>query len=94
MEIKYTNQFLNKLEDLFAESNYVLRYEKGSFKPGYCVLKDTRIVIVNKYYPTEGRINCLIEIIRTIDDIDTSRMNDKNKKLYQEICQIQETLFK
>ncbi len=94
MEIKYTNQFLNKLEDLFSESDYVLRYEKGNFKPGYCILKDTKIVIVNKYYPTEGRINCLIEIIGTIDDMDTSRMNEKNKKLYQEICQSQETLFK
>ena len=40
MELKYTRPFLNKLEDIFAESDFVLRYEKGNFKAGYCVLKD------------------------------------------------------
>ena len=46
--IKYTNQFLSKLEDLIAESDYNLRYEKGNFKSGFCVLKDQKIIIINK----------------------------------------------
>ena len=54
MTVRYTKQFLSKLEDIFAESDYVLRYEKGSFKSGYCLLHDTKIAIVNKYYTTEG----------------------------------------
>jgi hypothetical protein len=29
MQIKYTPHFLSKLEDLFSESTYILRYEKG-----------------------------------------------------------------
>lgn len=86
MQIKYTKYFLNKLEDLFAESNYVLRYEKGSFKSGYCVLKDTQIAIINKYYTIEGKINCLIEIIKSID-LDINGFNDKNKELYHELTQ-------
>ena len=32
--IKYTNQYLTKLEDMIAESDYFLRYEKGNFKSG------------------------------------------------------------
>jgi hypothetical protein len=79
--IKYTKHFLNKLEDTFAESDYVLRYEKGNFKSGFCVLKDTKVVIVNKYFPLEGRINSLIEIMKTIE-MDTSQFSEKNKKLY------------
>ena len=55
MTVRYTKQFLGKLEDIFAESDYILRYEKGNFKSGYCVLKDTRIAIVNKYYTVEGK---------------------------------------
>ena len=47
--IKYTNQFLVKLEDLIAESDYFLRYEKGNFKSGYCLLHDQKIIIVNKF---------------------------------------------
>lgn len=84
--IKYTNQFLSKLEDLIAESDYTLRYEKGNFKSGFCVLKDQKIIIVNKFYPTEGKINALYEILRTVT-LDTSRFTEKSQKLYQEISQ-------
>lgn len=84
--IKYTNQFLLKLEDMVAESDYTLRYEKGSFKSGYCVLKDQKIMIVNKFYTTEGKINALLDILRTIT-LDTARFTEKNLKLHQELFQ-------
>jgi hypothetical protein len=84
MEIKYTAQFLHKLEDIFAESDYILRYEKGNFKSGYCILKDTRIVIINKYFTTEGKVNCLIDILRNIK-MDISRLSEKNKKIHTEL---------
>jgi hypothetical protein len=82
--IKYTTQFLTKLEDLIAESDYTLRYEKGNFKSGFCVLKDQKIIIVNKFYPTEGKINALYEILRTVT-LDTSRFTEKSQKLYEEL---------
>ena len=84
MELKYTRHFLNRLEELFAESDYMLRYEKGNFKAGFCVLKDMKVVVVNKYYALEGKINCLYEILRTIS-IDTSRLTEKNLQFYSEI---------
>jgi hypothetical protein len=84
--IKYTNQFLSKLEDLIAESDYTLRYEKGNFKSGFCVLKDQKIIIVNKFYPTEGKINAMYDILRTVP-LDTSRFTEKSLKLYEELSQ-------
>lgn len=67
MAVKYTKHFLDKMENLFAASEYILRYEKGNFKSGYCVLKDTKIVIVNKYFPLEGKINALVDIINELN---------------------------
>ncbi len=87
MEVKYTTQFLSKLEDIFSESDYMLRYEKGNFNSGYCLLKETHVAIVNKYYPLEGKVNSLIEILKQIE-LNTDKMTDKNKKLYQEIHQV------
>ncbi len=86
MTIKYTKQFLSKLEDIFAESDYVLRYEKGNFKSGYCVLKDTKIAIINKYYTTEGKINCLIDILKSVE-LDRNLLSEKNTKLLVELSQ-------
>jgi hypothetical protein len=84
--IKYSKHFQSRLEDLFTESDYVLRYEKGNFKSGFCVIKDKKVAIVNKYYPLEGKINCLIEIVRTIQ-LDVSRFSESNKKFYLELTQ-------
>jgi hypothetical protein len=84
--IKYTNQFLTKLEDLIAESDYTLRYEKGNFKSGYCLLKEQKIIIVNKFYTTEGKINALLEILKNVS-LDGSRFTEKSQKLYEELHQ-------
>ena len=84
--IKYTIQFLTKLEDLIAESDYTLRYEKGNFKSGYCVLKDQKIIIVNKFYPTEGKINAMLDIIKNVQ-LDSTRFTEKSIKLYEELFQ-------
>ena len=86
MQVKYSKPFLNKLEDIFAESDYVLRYEKGNFHSGYCLLKDTKIAIVNKYFPLDGKINALLEIIKSIE-IDPKRLSDKNRALLLELTQ-------
>ncbi|MDW7690766.1 hypothetical protein R9C00_21590 [Flammeovirgaceae bacterium SG7u.111] len=82
--IKYTKGFLVKLEDLVGETEYILRYEKGNFKSGYCVLKDTKIAIINKFFPLEGRINSLLEIIREID-FEPEELSEKSQKLYKDV---------
>lgn len=80
----YTKHFLNKIEDLYSETDYSLRYERGQFKSGYCVLKDQKIAIVNKFYSLEGKINSLIEMLREID-VETDKLSPKNKKLYSDL---------
>ena len=84
--IKYTNQFLTKLEDMIAESDYTLRYEKGNFKSGYCLLKEQKIIIVNKFYTTEGKVNALFEILKGVA-LDGTRFTEKSQKLYEELHQ-------
>lgn len=86
MPVKYSKQYLHKLEDLMAETDFVLRYEKGSFKSGYCVLNSKKVAIVNKYFTHEGKINCLIDIFKSIE-VDTEKLSTKNQSLYQELSQ-------
>jgi len=84
--IKYTVPFLTKLEDLLAESDYTLRYEKGNFKSGYCLLREQKIIIINKFYTVEGKINALLDILKTVA-LDTTRFSEKSLKLYAELTQ-------
>lgn len=91
MTIKYTKHFLDKVENLFASSDYILRYEKGNFKSGYCVLKDSKIVIVNKYFPLEGKINTLIDILIELN-FDPNDYKDKSNQEF--LTQLRQTQLK
>lgn len=67
-----------------SETDYILRYEKGNFQSGYCILNESKIAVVNKFFALEGKVNSLVEIIRSIK-VDPSKLSDGNKKLYSEI---------
>ena len=41
-------QLLAELEELTRQRGIQLRYEKGDFEGGYCILKEQKILIVNK----------------------------------------------
>lgn len=41
-------QILKELESLAVNSGITVRYEKGDFEGGFCVLKSERLIVVNK----------------------------------------------
>jgi hypothetical protein len=61
--MKYTQHTLDKLEELLSEVDYVIRYERGTFQSGYCILEQKKVVVLNKFLQLEGRINTLVDII-------------------------------
>ena len=84
MSFKYTPNTLKKLEQLYEETNYVVRYERGNFNSGYCILEDKRVVVVNKFLSTEGRINALIEILPTIL-VKEEELSGEMQKFYKQM---------
>lgn len=74
--IKYTKHNLNRLEDIFKELKITIRYEKGNFQSGYCIVSGKNIVIVNKFFDIEARINTLLEILEDGDIATDSLMEE------------------
>lgn len=69
-----------------AETDFTLRYERGNFKSGYCLLNTEKVAVVNKYFSRDGKINCLVDIIKSIE-IDTDNLSEKNQSLFLELSQ-------
>ena len=84
MNIKITANTLKKLEQLFEEARYIIRFEKGTFNSGYCILEDKRVVVVNKFLNLEGRINALSEILPSINVIEGD-LGTESLKFYKQI---------
>ena len=82
--MKYTQSSLDKLQNILNESNYIVRYERGTFQSGWCLLEQRKIVILNKFLDAEGRINTLLELIPQVK-IDYDKLTLESQKLYEKI---------
>ena len=82
--MKYNQSTLDKLEAIPEQAGYVLRYERGTFQSGYCILEQKKVVVLNKFLQTEGRINTLIDLIPQLE-IEPDQLTDDARKLYGEI---------
>ena len=80
--MKYTQNTLDKLEKILDEFEYVVRYERGTFQSGYCILEQRKVVVLNKFLQLEGRINTLLDIIPKLVP-DPAQLSDASKKTYE-----------
>ncbi|HRG65537.1 MAG: hypothetical protein KBF57_07765 [Saprospiraceae bacterium] len=91
--MKYSKSNLEKLELLFKELEYTVRYEKGNFNSGYCLVEHKKIVVVNRFYDIEGRINILLDILSTLS-IDEASLTEKSQQFFRQVAKNQENQLK
>ena len=82
--MKYTQTTLDKLEAVVEETGYVLRYERGNFQSGYCILEARKVVVLNKFLQTEGRINTMLDLIPLLE-INKELLSPESQKMYTEV---------
>jgi hypothetical protein len=86
--MKYTQTNLDKVEKIIEDSGYVIRYERGTFQSGYCILQARKVVVLNKFFQTEGRINTLIDLLPQLD-INIDSLTHESQKLYLELMAVE-----
>ena len=84
MKLRFTPSTLEKIEKVIAESGYILRYERGTLQSGFCILESRKVVVLNKFLQTEGRINTLIDLINVLQ-IEPDHLSQESKKVYEEV---------
>ena len=82
--MKYTQTTLDKIEKVLDEAEYIVRYERGTFQSGYCILEQRKVVVLNKFLAMEGRINTLIDIIPQLK-IFPEALTPEARKIYDEV---------
>lgn len=91
--MKYNQATLKKMEDILDECGYIVRYERGSFQSGYCILEDKKVVVINKFLNPEGRINTLLDLIPAIK-VNYEMLTKDSQKMYDEVIHQNETTGK
>jgi len=61
-----TEQILKELEMLAEKSGVGVRYEKGDFDGGYCILRAERMIVVNKRLAPPKRASIVAQALAEI----------------------------
>lgn len=78
--MKANRYTLKKIEKVLEEAGYQLRYEKGHFQSGYCIVENKNMIIINKFFDVEGRVHSLMEILEQLN-LESMSLSPKSKKL-------------
>lgn len=71
---------------LLKTAGYKVRYEKGNFKTGSCLLLNSKMIVVNRFSNLESKIIALSELIRELE-IDLNLLDDKQFTFLQQLKQ-------
>lgn len=88
---KHNKPTLQKLEQLFRQLDYTVRYEKGTFNSGYCIVDASKIVVINKFFNTDSRVTVLLDILNDILD-DDQLLPEKSRLFYRNLLKNQEII--
>ena len=84
--MKFTQATLDKIEAILDEAEYVLRYERGNFQSGYCILEQKKVVVLNKFLQLEGRISTLIDLIPQLK-VDPEIFSPEVRRTYNDVLE-------
>jgi hypothetical protein len=82
--MKYTQTTLDKIEKILDEVEYIVRYERGNFQSGYCILEQRKVIVLNKFLQLEGRISTLIDIVPQLN-ITPEALSPEVRKIYDDV---------
>lgn len=82
-------EFENLLQDLRSiaqELGATVRFEKGDFKGGYCLLKDSKVIVINKMANLQRKVMILATALKDLG-IDDIYVTPKLRELIDELLE-------
>lgn len=81
----FTTYQLKKLEAIFEELEYKIRYGQGQFTSGYCLIREEKVIVINKFFDTSGKVEVLLEILDKVPDENDPPLTKKSLRYLQQL---------
>lgn len=85
--LSYTQNTLNKLEKLLQILGFKIRYERGNFRSGTCLLQHENVLVVNRFSDMEMKVKAMIDVVRGLEIDKEIELDGKQRKLIRLIHQ-------
>ena len=78
---------LEDLKSLAAQLGAKVRFEKGDFKGGYCILKDDKVIVINKTANLQKKVMILSAALKELG-VDKIYLTPKIREIIDEMAEI------
>jgi hypothetical protein len=77
---------LQDLKGLAAQLGAKVRFEKGDFKGGYCILKDSKVIVINKMTNLQRKVMILSAALKELG-VDKIYLTPKIREIIDEMAE-------
>ncbi len=81
-------RLLQDLRQIAQEMGAKVRFERGDFKGGYCILKDDRTIVINKLSTLQRKVIILTNALKELG-VDDKYLTPKIREVIEEISEVQ-----
>jgi len=78
---------IEELKALVVQLGASVRFEKGDFKGGYCILKENRVIVINKMANTQRKAIILATALKELG-IDQMYLTPKTREVIDEMIEL------
>jgi len=57
---------LHAMEEIAKKSGFIVRWDKGLFQGGSCILEGNKLIVLNRHHPTEVHIGVLARALKDV----------------------------
>lgn len=81
---KEFEDIIEELKILAVQLGATIRFEKGDFKGGYCLLKDSKVIVINKLATSQRKAIILASALKELG-IDQIYITPKVRELIEDM---------
>lgn len=84
---KEFEEIIQDLKDLASQLGAEVRFEKGNFKGGYCILKDSKVIVINKFANLQRKVMILSMALKELG-VDKIYLTPKLREIIDEMAEV------
>ena len=83
---KEFEEIVEDLKSIAAQLGAEVRFEKGDFKGGYCILKDSKVVVINKMTNLQRKMIVLSMALKELG-VDKIYLTPRMREIIEEMSE-------
>ena len=82
---KEFEEIIQDLKSISTQLGATVRFEKGDFKGGYCLIKDSKVIVINKNANLQRKAMILAAALKELG-VDEIYLNPKLREVIEEMA--------